>query len=110
MRRGRDHRAAVWDLTQWYASTFLGITSLNPNVAHILRAVTGLYLALAAFWLYSAFNDKVHKHGCPDDDPICGRARRGPVCKLDPRWSTRTGATDLWRYGNRGRSSRLLGL
>ena len=42
----------------WYASKFLGITSLNPNVAHILRAVTGLYLALAAFWLYSAFNDK----------------------------------------------------
>jgi hypothetical protein len=26
----------------WYASTFLGITSLNPNIAHILRAVTGL--------------------------------------------------------------------
>jgi Domain of unknown function (DUF4345) len=42
----------------WYAATFLGITGLNPNVAHILRAVTGLYLALAAFWLYSAFNDK----------------------------------------------------
>jgi len=42
----------------WYASNFLGITSQNPNVAHILRAVTGLYLALAAFWLYSAFNDK----------------------------------------------------
>jgi hypothetical protein len=32
----------------WYAATFLGITDLNPNVAHILRAVTGLYLALAA--------------------------------------------------------------
>jgi len=42
----------------WYAATFLGITDLNPNIAHILRAVTGLYLALAAFWLYSAFNDK----------------------------------------------------
>jgi len=42
----------------WFAATFLGITGLNPNVAHILRAVTGLYLALAAFWLYSAFNDK----------------------------------------------------
>jgi Domain of unknown function (DUF4345) len=41
----------------WYA-TFLGITDLNLNIAHILRAVTGLYLALAAFWLYSAFNDK----------------------------------------------------
>jgi Domain of unknown function (DUF4345) len=42
----------------WYAATFLGITDLNLNIAHILRAVTGLYLALAAFWLYSAFNDK----------------------------------------------------
>lgn len=42
----------------WYAATFLGITGLDPNFAHILRAVTGLYLALAAFWLYSAFNDK----------------------------------------------------
>jgi hypothetical protein len=42
----------------WYAATFLHITDLNADVAHILRAVTGLYLALAAFWLYSAFNDK----------------------------------------------------
>src|SRR5262245_14631866 len=42
----------------WYAATFLGITDLSPNIAHILRAVTGLYLALAAFWLYSAFNEK----------------------------------------------------
>ena len=42
----------------WYAATFLDITDLNPNVAHILRAVAGLYLALAAFWLYAAFNDK----------------------------------------------------
>ena len=42
----------------WYAATFLGITHLNPNVAHILRAIAGLYLALAAFWLYAAFNDK----------------------------------------------------
>ena len=42
----------------WYAATFLHISDLNPDVAHILRAVTGLYLALAAFWLYSAFNGK----------------------------------------------------
>ena len=42
----------------WYAATVLSITDLNPNVAHILRAVAGLYLALAAFWLYAAFNDK----------------------------------------------------
>lgn len=43
---------------RWYAATFLDITDLNPNVAHILRAIAGLYLALAAFWLHAAFNDK----------------------------------------------------
>ena len=43
---------------KWYAATFLGIADLNPNIAHILRAVTGLYLALAVFWLYAAFNEK----------------------------------------------------
>ena len=43
---------------RWYAATFLDITDLNLNFAHILRAVAGLYLALAAFWLYAAFNDK----------------------------------------------------
>jgi len=43
---------------QWYAATFLGITDLNVNVAHILRALAGLYLALAAFWLYTAYHDK----------------------------------------------------
>ena len=43
---------------RWYAATFLQINDLNADVAHILRAITGLYLALAAFWLYSAFNDK----------------------------------------------------
>lgn len=34
---------------KWFASTFLGI-------AHILRAVMCLYLALGFFWLISAFN------------------------------------------------------
>src|SRR5262245_11907524 len=42
----------------WYAATFLGVTDLNPNFAHILRATMGLFLALAAFWLYAAFNDR----------------------------------------------------
>jgi len=42
----------------WFAATFLGVTDLNLNFAHILRAIGGLYLALAAFWLYAAFNDK----------------------------------------------------
>ena len=47
----------------WYAATFLGITDLSPNWAHILRALTGLYLALAAFWLYAAFHDKYREAG-----------------------------------------------
>jgi len=42
----------------WFAATLLGVTDLNLNFAHILRAIGGLYLALAAFWLYAAFNDK----------------------------------------------------
>ncbi len=41
----------------WYASTFLGVTDLGVNFAHILRALMGLYLALACFWFYSAFSD-----------------------------------------------------
>ncbi len=40
----------------WFASTFLGIDMLDTNIAHILRAIMCLYLALGLFWLYSAFN------------------------------------------------------
>lgn len=43
---------------QWFGYTFLGLPQLDPNIAHILRAVMGLYLALGLFWLYSAFNQK----------------------------------------------------
>jgi len=42
----------------WFAQTFLGISELDLNVAHILRAVMGLYLALGVFWLCSAFSEK----------------------------------------------------
>jgi hypothetical protein len=41
----------------WFASTFLGIEILDRNIAHILRAIMCLYLALGLFWLYSAFNE-----------------------------------------------------
>ena len=41
----------------WFASTFLGIELLDTNIAHILRAIMCLYLALGLFWLYSAFNE-----------------------------------------------------
>lgn len=43
---------------QWFAQTFLDVPSINLDIAHILRAVTGLYLVLGAFWLFAAFNDK----------------------------------------------------
>jgi len=41
----------------WFASKFLGIEMLDTNIAHILRAIMCLYLALGLFWLYSAFNE-----------------------------------------------------
>lgn len=43
---------------QWFAQTFLDVPDVSLDVAHILRAVTGLYLALGLFWLFAAFNDK----------------------------------------------------
>ena len=43
---------------QWFAQTFLELSPLDRNIAHILRAVMGLYLALGLFWLYAAFNEK----------------------------------------------------
>jgi len=41
---------------QWFAKTFLGMAELNLNMAHILRAVMGLYIGFSLFWLYAAFN------------------------------------------------------
>lgn len=41
---------------QWFGETFLGINALDHNIAHILRAIMGLYIALGAFWLYAAFH------------------------------------------------------
>jgi uncharacterized protein DUF4345 len=42
---------------QWFALTFLGVSDLDLNIAHILRAVMALYIALGLFWLYAAFSD-----------------------------------------------------
>ena len=42
----------------WFALTFLGVRELDLDLAHILRAVMCLYLALGLFWLFAAFNDK----------------------------------------------------
>ena len=43
---------------QWFGRTFFSLSEVDRNIAHILRAVMGLYLALGLFWLYSAFNEK----------------------------------------------------
>ena len=43
---------------QWFAQTFLNVPVISLDVAHILRAVMCLYLALGLFWLFSAFSDK----------------------------------------------------
>ena len=45
----------------WFARTFLGVTDLSVDFAHILRAVMSLYLALGAFWLFCALSD-THKN------------------------------------------------
>jgi len=42
---------------QWFAQTFLDVPDISLAIAHILRAVMCLYLALGLFWLYAAFND-----------------------------------------------------
>lgn len=43
----------------WFVKEFLGFEEgLRVSPAHILRAVMGLYIAFALFWLYAAFNDE----------------------------------------------------
>ena len=42
----------------WFARTFLGVSQLDLNLAHILRAMMSLYLGFALFWLFAAFSDE----------------------------------------------------
>ena len=44
----------------WFAKSFIGLDILDANVAHILRAVMGLYLAFGIFWCFAAFNRNMH--------------------------------------------------
>jgi hypothetical protein len=43
---------------RWFARTFLGVSELDLDLAHILRAMMCLYLGFALFWLLAAFRDK----------------------------------------------------
>jgi Domain of unknown function (DUF4345) len=40
----------------WFAATFLGVSVLDLDFAHLLRAVMCLYFAFGLFWLFAAFN------------------------------------------------------
>ncbi len=42
----------------WFAQTFLGVSQLDLNLAHILRAMMCLYFGFALFWLVAAFSAK----------------------------------------------------
>ena len=43
---------------QWFARSFLGVRDLDVNLAHILRAVMGLYVGFGLFWLFSALGNR----------------------------------------------------
>jgi hypothetical protein len=43
---------------QWFARSFLGVRDLDVNLAHILRAVMGLYIGFGLFWLFSALSNR----------------------------------------------------
>jgi hypothetical protein len=43
---------------RWFARSFLGVADLNPNLAHILRAVMGLYIGFGLFWLFAASSSR----------------------------------------------------
>jgi Domain of unknown function (DUF4345) len=50
---------ALYGVTpHWFARTFLGVSQLDLNLAHILRAMMCLYLGFALFWLFAAFSAK----------------------------------------------------
>lgn len=45
----------------WFVRTFFGLAGLDVNLAHILRAIMGLYLAFVLFWLFAAFSDEYRR-------------------------------------------------
>lgn len=41
---------------QWFAATFFGVPELDVDFVHLLRAMMGLYVGFALFWLVAAFD------------------------------------------------------
>lgn len=40
----------------WFARHLLGVSELDLNFAHMLRAIMCLYMGFGLFWLFAAFN------------------------------------------------------
>src|SRR5215510_6813034 len=105
-----DYRAAVRDLTPVVRRYLSRHHRSKPELCPYLEGHRGTLFGSGSVLALRGLQRQIQRRGPPDDDPICGRARGGPVCKLDPRWSTRTGAIDLFGDGVRGCSGRVLGL
>jgi hypothetical protein len=110
VRRGFDYRAAVRDLTPVVRRYLSRHHRSKPERCPYLEGRRGPLFGSGSVLALRGLQRQIQRCGPPNDDPICGRARGGPVCKLGPRWSTRTGAIDLFGDGVRGRSGRVLGL
>src|SRR5215510_15074625 len=110
IRRGHDYRAALRGLTHVVRRHLSGRRRSKPELCPYLEGHRGALFGSGSVLALRGIQRQIQKRGYPDDDPICGRARGGPVCKLDPRWSTRAGAIDLFGDGVRSRSGRILGL
>ncbi len=66
----------------WFAQNFLGIRAVDMNIAHILRAVMGLYLAFGAFWLVGAINKKYRSGALLTLAILCGGLVSGRILSL----------------------------
>jgi len=42
----------------WFAAHVLGVATNHHNLAHLLRALMGLYIGFGCFWLYAALKNQ----------------------------------------------------
>lgn len=66
----------------WFAQTFLGVPELDADLAHILRAVMGLYVAFGFFWLFAAFSDAYRNVAVLTTVIFCGGLVAGRLTSL----------------------------
>src|SRR5262245_64419658 len=110
IRRGHDYRAALRGLTHVVRRHLSGRHRSKPELCPYLEGHRGALFGSGSVLALRGLQRQIQRRGPLDDDPICERARGGPVRELDPRWSTGAGAIALWGDGIGGRSGRILGL